>query len=341
MNESPMNDPSRLAEQDRALAALMGAARGYRASPRMRRRVLRLLGLPVALSLAGLASSASAGVLAVLSKVSLPTWIVMGTVAAVGSGGVVAYNAHQPAPAKPAHTVSEAARRASRLPVPTTLGQAPSPVSVAPTAAPVDSTAEQEAPRVSRPPARAPARSAATSRARRAAAGAPTRPTSAPPASAAAMMVPAPAHPAPRPAELPTTEPPATSPPPLALPLPAIVPRSRTTETRTTVLAEELALLAAADEKLRRNGADRALDVLKQYQRRFPGGSLREEAAVLEIQAQIRAGHLRAANDRARRFLVEHPTSVFAPRVRGLLSASVNQERTSGRDAPGQRRQKP
>jgi hypothetical protein len=331
MSEPPTNDPRRLAEQDRALASLLGAARGYRASPRMRRRVLRMLGLPVALSLAGLASSASAGVLAVLSKVSLPTWIVVGAVAA-GGGGMVAYKAYEAAPAKPAPTVFEGVRRASRLPatVPT-----PMPAPVAPTPALDDSTSKQREPRASRLAAGVPRRSVVTPRSRRAAVARPG-----PPAQIAALPPPAPAAPAARPVDLPPTQPPATLPPPL--PLPAMVPPRRATGRRTTVLGEELALLAAADKELRRNGAGRALEVLTQYQQRFPGGSLREEATVLEIQAHVRAGHLQTASNRAKRFLADHPDSVFASRVRGMLSAaSLDQERTSGGKAPGQRRQDP
>ena len=58
---------------------------------------------------------------------------------------------------------------------------------------------------------------------------------------------------------------------------------------------------------------------LGDYDRRFAGGSLREEALLLRIESLARAGDGATAATFARRFLKAYPTSVHVDRVAALL----------------------
>jgi hypothetical protein len=86
----------------------------------------------------------------------------------------------------------------------------------------------------------------------------------------------------------------------------------------TNRLAEETALLAAANGELRRGDARRALSLLDDYDRRYPSGVLREEVLATRVIARCQLG---AAPDKVARrgaavFLARHPASPLAPRVR-------------------------
>jgi hypothetical protein len=86
----------------------------------------------------------------------------------------------------------------------------------------------------------------------------------------------------------------------------------------TNRLAEETALLAAANAELRRGDARRALSLLDDYDHRYPSGVLREEVLATRVIARCQLGA--APNKVARRgadaFLARHPASPLAPRVR-------------------------
>lgn len=84
-------------------------------------------------------------------------------------------------------------------------------------------------------------------------------------------------------------------------------------------LAQEIARIDAVRALLSDDRADAALGALQRYARDFPGGALRQEAAVLRIEASERAGHGRRARALAARFLAENPASPHAARVRDLL----------------------
>jgi hypothetical protein len=89
-------------------------------------------------------------------------------------------------------------------------------------------------------------------------------------------------------------------------------------ETPTNRLAEETALLAASNAELRGGDARRALTLLDDYDRRYPGGVLREEVLATRVIARCQMGLTPDATSRqaADLFLRRHPASPLAPRVR-------------------------
>ena len=89
-------------------------------------------------------------------------------------------------------------------------------------------------------------------------------------------------------------------------------------ETPTNRLAEETALLAASNAELRGGDAHRALSLLDDYDRRYPGGVLREEVLATRVIARCQMGLTPDAPSRqaADLFLRRHPASPLAPRVR-------------------------
>jgi hypothetical protein len=84
-------------------------------------------------------------------------------------------------------------------------------------------------------------------------------------------------------------------------------------------LTKELAALDAARSRLAEGRAESALDLLDTYARAYPNGRLELEAEVLRIDALAQNGQADAAHARARRFLHQHQSSVFAARVRSHL----------------------
>lgn len=90
------------------------------------------------------------------------------------------------------------------------------------------------------------------------------------------------------------------------------------TEAPANRLAEETALLAAANGELRNGDARRALGLLNDYDRRYPSGVLREEVLATRVIARCQIGLAPDATARraANTFLMRHPASPLAPRVR-------------------------
>ena len=86
-------------------------------------------------------------------------------------------------------------------------------------------------------------------------------------------------------------------------------------------LAEEVAAIDAARATLDRGDAAGCLGQLDAYQRRFPRGTLRQEAAVMRIDALLRAGDRRAARALAYRLLAAGP-GPYAERLRSLREAA-------------------
>jgi hypothetical protein len=87
-------------------------------------------------------------------------------------------------------------------------------------------------------------------------------------------------------------------------------------------VAGQVALIDAARSALFAGMAARALDVLGQYQSRYPSGSFRPEATALRIEALAAAGRLAEARALAERFVSEHPGSPLADRVAREVGAS-------------------
>ena len=92
------------------------------------------------------------------------------------------------------------------------------------------------------------------------------------------------------------------------------VPRRRldTYGAQVELIDRARALASARDSA----GALRALD---EYDRRFPGGLLSEEASLLRIEELAARGDRETASGLARRFLAEYPRSVHAERLQPLL----------------------
>jgi hypothetical protein len=84
-------------------------------------------------------------------------------------------------------------------------------------------------------------------------------------------------------------------------------------------LRDEAHVLDGARALLADGDASGALARLGEYDRRFAGGSLREEALLLRIESLARVGDRVAAAGLARRFLTAYPASVHAGRVEALL----------------------
>jgi hypothetical protein len=84
-------------------------------------------------------------------------------------------------------------------------------------------------------------------------------------------------------------------------------------------LRQEAALLESVRESLAASRFDRALGSLDEYDARFAGGALEEEAAVLRVEALLAAGR----RDEARRVVADfergHPASSYAPRMRARV----------------------
>jgi hypothetical protein len=88
-------------------------------------------------------------------------------------------------------------------------------------------------------------------------------------------------------------------------------------------LQEEIALLGGVNAALRSDDAHTALDLLADYEARFPHGMLREEVQATRIIARCQLTPGRATTTAATMFLAAHPSSPLASRVRG----SCHQER--------------
>ncbi|MEO8177376.1 MAG: hypothetical protein ABI895_00960 [Deltaproteobacteria bacterium] len=83
-----------------------------------------------------------------------------------------------------------------------------------------------------------------------------------------------------------------------------------------STLAQELALLQRARRALNRSDAALALGIVQSLDERFPDGVLMEERAATRILSLCQLDRKQEARERGRRFLLAHPRSVYAERVR-------------------------
>jgi hypothetical protein len=83
---------------------------------------------------------------------------------------------------------------------------------------------------------------------------------------------------------------------------------------------EEIKLMNAAQAALRAGDAKRALQLLSEHARRFPGGKLASARAVTHMIALCALGRSNDARLEAERFLAKTPNSPFAERVRSVCS---------------------
>ena len=91
--------------------------------------------------------------------------------------------------------------------------------------------------------------------------------------------------------------------------------RSKAEESGST-LAQELALLQRARRALNRNDALLALGIVQSLDERFPDGVLMEERAATRILSLCQLGRNDEAAEQGHHFLLAHPRSVYAERVR-------------------------
>jgi hypothetical protein len=90
-------------------------------------------------------------------------------------------------------------------------------------------------------------------------------------------------------------------------------------------LAEEVTLLARANEALTAGDPRRALALVKEHQSRFPASRLAEARAVTRALSLCAAGHLAEGQAAALAILEVHPASPFAERLRSACSLKIEQ----------------
>jgi len=88
-------------------------------------------------------------------------------------------------------------------------------------------------------------------------------------------------------------------------------------------LTKELAVLDEARKALA-SDPTRALSLVDQHDKSFPGGALAQESTVLRIDALARLGRTSEAKSLAQTFLAAHPDSPNAPRVRKIIDTTSN-----------------
>jgi len=93
-------------------------------------------------------------------------------------------------------------------------------------------------------------------------------------------------------------------------------PHSSEAEESGSTLARELALLQRARRALNRNDALLALGIVQSLDERFPNGVLMEERVATRILSLCQLDRADEARAQAQHFLLEHPRSVYAERVR-------------------------
>jgi hypothetical protein len=86
-------------------------------------------------------------------------------------------------------------------------------------------------------------------------------------------------------------------------------------------LKQQLVLVDHARALATSGDSAAALRAVDEYDRRFPGGALSEEASLVRIEAVAARGDRDHAAALAERFVAEHPGSVYADRVRAIVRA--------------------
>lgn len=118
--------------------------------------------------------------------------------------------------------------------------------------------------------------------------------------------------------------------PPVASVKPESTPTPSSHAPRTTAaaaapvdsLGEEAARLRSVREDLSAGRTQQAFRKLDQYDDRFGShGAMREEAAVMRVEALLQAGRTTEANALGSRLLVERPNGAFARKLRSLLAS--------------------
>jgi hypothetical protein len=96
---------------------------------------------------------------------------------------------------------------------------------------------------------------------------------------------------------------------------------SATPAISTSMLEQEAKLLRQANEAMRADDPDRALDLLNEHAMRFPSGALEPERSAERVFALCRAGRTLEAQGAAETFLRAHPSGPLAARVQASCAA--------------------
>jgi hypothetical protein len=80
-------------------------------------------------------------------------------------------------------------------------------------------------------------------------------------------------------------------------------------------LGDQIALIDSARTAVAAGSGERALEILRKYQGKYPTGGFRPEAAALKIEALMKVGRTAEARALAERFIADHPGTPLAERV--------------------------
>jgi hypothetical protein len=114
---------------------------------------------------------------------------------------------------------------------------------------------------------------------------------------------------------------PAMNAPPPSMDSPGLTPAhpAQPATVRRSGLKEQLALIERARSLEASGDAAAALRAVEDYERRFAGGVLGEEASFIRLQAVSALGDRGRAVALAQRFVAEHPTSVYVDGAKAIL----------------------
>ncbi len=104
--------------------------------------------------------------------------------------------------------------------------------------------------------------------------------------------------------------------------LPSTAARVGAIAARST-LGEEVSTIDGARRAISSGDAGAALAQVDAYDARFPSGSLAQESREIRIEALLLEGNRSTAEPMASRFLMDHPKSPYARRLRALLAGSA------------------
>lgn len=104
---------------------------------------------------------------------------------------------------------------------------------------------------------------------------------------------------------------------------PAAAPRAAPAAGLASSLDREIALIDQATAALARDNLTAALASVREHQRRFPDGAMREDRERLWIDVLARSGHLDEARARAAEFGRSFPQSVYRTRIARALAGGV------------------
>jgi hypothetical protein len=104
-------------------------------------------------------------------------------------------------------------------------------------------------------------------------------------------------------------------------PAPAVVARAERRDTAGD-LERQIEWIDRARSLAESGDPEGALQAVDQYDRKFPRGALSEEAALVRIEALAARGDRPGAAALARRFLLAHPRSVHAAKLRALVGGA-------------------